>query len=378
MRKCTWCGKEYPDTAEQCAIDGQPLVGPAPQTPRQTQLDRNEPGRPLSTFQPRPEGFDADWHPALIDLDRVEGAFTFREGFSRPEWQVIGEAIERTVASDRVSEGWTEVAMQWARQVGSDLGGQYCIRWSRKFILLSALEPAAADQFLVFAEDALERIYGLLQDAAWRSGLGKHVIFLFAEEDDYYQYVSDFYRDGVHPTSGGCLIHRGYVHIAMPYLDGRNIHRALAHELMHNCLAHLRLPLWLNEGLAVVFDRTLAQGRQPILDQELRDRHLAFWNPERIQKFWAGVSFYEPGDSNELSYSLAEIFVSLLLSGSKEFGAFVKQADWPDAGQTAALNILGSDLGQTAATFLGEGKWCPNRKAMVECWEAAKNEEGKH
>jgi hypothetical protein len=27
MRTCTWCGKEYPDTAERCAIDEQPLTG---------------------------------------------------------------------------------------------------------------------------------------------------------------------------------------------------------------------------------------------------------------------------------------------------------------------------------------------------------------
>jgi hypothetical protein len=112
-----------------------------------------------------------------------------------------------------------------------------------------------------------------------------------------------------------------------------------------------------------------------MLDHELRDRHLAFWNAESIQKFWTGVSFGEAGDSNELSYSLAEIIVNLLLSQSKNFGEFVKHADWHDAGQTAALDVFGSDLGATAGTFLGEGSWCPRRKAMVECWEAAKIEE---
>jgi hypothetical protein len=34
MKKCTYCGKEYPDTATVCAVDGQPLVpvGTAPQS----------------------------------------------------------------------------------------------------------------------------------------------------------------------------------------------------------------------------------------------------------------------------------------------------------------------------------------------------------
>jgi hypothetical protein len=141
---------------------------------------------------------------------------------------------------------------------------------------------------------------------------------------------------------------------------------------MHNCVVHLQLPLWLNEGLAVIFDRTIAQGRQPFLDHELRDRHLVFWNPENIQEFWAGLSFGEPGESNQLSYSLAEILVNLLLSESKGFGEFVKHADWRDAGQTAALGILGRDLGETAGTFLGEGNWRPRRKAMVDYWEAEK------
>lgn len=310
--------------------------------------------------------------PQFIDLDRIEGAFDFEEGFSRPNWKVIGEAIRQTVSSEDRPGAWTEAALQWVNQVRSNLGAEYQVRWSREFILLSALETAAADRFLAFAEETLEHIHAALKDAAWTSGQGKHVILLFAEDDDYYQYVSYFYSDGIHSTSGGCLIPKDYVHIAMPYLDGRNIRRVLLHELVHNSVAHLPLPSWLNEGLAVVLDRSAATWRQTMLDQELRDRHLAFWNPENIQKFWSGVSFGEPGDSNELSYSLAEILVKLLLSLSKEFVAFLKEAHWEDAGQTAALAVLGTDLGQTAATFLGEGNWRPNRKAMVDCWKAVK------
>ena len=41
-----------------------------------------------------------------------------------------------------------------------------------------------------------------LQDAAWRPNGGSHVILLFTDDDDYYQYVSYFYCDGIHPTSG--------------------------------------------------------------------------------------------------------------------------------------------------------------------------------
>jgi hypothetical protein len=308
----------------------------------------------------------------LIDLRRVEDAFDFKEGFSRPNWKVVEEAIRQTVSAADFPDAWTEAARQWVEQIRFELGAEYQVRCSMRFILLSALEATAADRLLAFAEQTLDHIHSTLMDAAWKSTSGKHVILLFAEDDDYYQYVAYFSPDGVYPASGGCLIPKDYVHIAMPYLDGRNIQRVLLHELVHNSVVHLQLPLWLNEGLAVVLDRTAATGRQTTLDHELRDRHLAFWNPENIQRFWSGVSFGEPGDSNELSYSLAEILVRLLLSQSMEFVAFLKQAHWDDAGQTAALNVLGTDLGQTAATFLGEGNWRPNRKAIADCWKTAK------
>jgi len=233
------------------------------------------------------------------------------------------------------------------------------------------LDRAAANRILALAERILEHISLALKDAVWKSGYGKHVILLFTEVDDYYQYVSYFYRDGIHPTSGGCLIHKGYVHIAMPYFEGQAVRRTLTHELTHNSLVHLPLPLWLNEGVALVLDRTAADWKNPILDHDLRDNHLAFWNSENIQRFWSGVSFGEPGDSHKLSYSLAEILVTLLLGLSRDFVAFVKQAHRNDAGQTAALDVLQADLGQTVATFLGPGDWRPNRKAIVQCWEAA-------
>jgi hypothetical protein len=135
---------------------------------------------------------------------------------------------------------------------------------------------------------------------------------------------------------------------------------------------HLKLPLWLNEGLAVKFQRAIAGSHRPVLDYELKERHLAFWNPENIQEFWSGVSFQKSGDPNELSYSLAEIMLTLLLEQPGDWGAFLKQAQWGDAGQTAAIECLGTDLGAVMATFLGEGDWRPRRKAMVTLWELSK------
>jgi len=267
---------------------------------------------------------------------------------------------------------WNEAARQWIMQVQADLGGDYRIEESRRFILLTVLDCEAGGKILAFAERTLDLIRERLKDAAWETGNGKHVILLFSEEDDYYQYVSYFYREGNHPASGGCLISgEGYVHIAAPY-EPFVFRQMLAHELTHNCVVHLPLPLWLNEGLATMIERTVSTARQTVLDHELKERHLAFWEPVNIQEFWAGVSFQKPGDSNELSYSLAEIILTLLLEQKGNWSGFVKQAHWRDAGQTAAVDCLGVDLGGVMSTFLGEGDWRPRRKAMVTLWESNK------
>jgi hypothetical protein len=316
---------------------------------------------------------ESKWQPELIDLSQVEGAFSFEEGYHRPDWRVISDAIQHKVAgSPDLDAAWNEAARQWVMRLQSDLGGNYRVEESRRILLLTGLEDRKADEdILAFAERTMEQIRERLGDAAWNSSHGKHVILLFTDDDDYYQYVSYFHRDGIHPTSGGCLIHKGYVHIAAPYKPF-GLRQMLAHELTHNCLVHLPLPLWLNEGLAMTFQRAVATAHHPLLDRELKERHLAFWNLENIQEFWAGVSFHKAGDSNELSYSLAEIILNLVLEQRGDWSAFLKQANWGDAGQTAAIECLGVDLGKVMSTFLGDGEWRPRRKAMVTLWDSAK------
>src|SRR5882672_4628166 len=164
MKKCAYCGKEYADDAVRCSIDGEPLTG---------------------AVQPQPPPTDSVWRPRLISLGQIEGAFDYEEGFSRPNWRVIANVIEQTISSEDLPDAWAEAALEWAQQVQRDLGGEYHVRWSKEFILVSALEAAAADQFLAFAQATLEHINATLKDAAWRAGHGKHVILLFADEDDY-------------------------------------------------------------------------------------------------------------------------------------------------------------------------------------------------
>ena len=315
-----------------------------------------------------------DWRPTLLDLGQFEATFSFEEGFSRPNWSLIRKAIGNAATSEDLDTAWIEAVIQWVLRLQHDLGGEYRVRCFNEFILLSAQALGDASQLLRFAQETLERIHSALKEAAWNWEHGKHVILLFTEDDDYFQYVSFFYQDGIHPASGACLIHQEYVHIAAFLGDGSQIRTMLAHELAHNSVVHLGLPLWLNEGLAVLFQRTASDWQGQVLEGDLLDRHRAYWKTDTIQKFWVGVSFGEPGEPNELSYGLAEILVRLLLERQEQFRAFLQQAKWEDAGQTAALDCFGQDLGQIAGTFLGEGNWRPYRKSMVECWEAAKKQ----
>ena len=353
-------------------MDGEPLSGevlakepcsklPGDESSVRWQLPRG----PLEQNQPQKE---SQW----LDLRGIKDAFIWEEGYCRPNWNLIRETIEQKVETANRAAAWDEAVLQWADQLRGDLGGQCAVRCSRQFVLVSALEERRSIDLLRFAEGTLERIYGWLKDAAWQWQYGRHVILLFEDDEDYYQYVAYFYGEGVHPASGGCLIHKGYVHIAMPDHGGRSIHRTIAHELVHNSVVHLSLPLWLNEGLAVSFERTGAWEQNHILHDDLLERHRAFWNRETIQEFWAGVSFKEPGDSNTLSYNLAEILTHLLFSERSEMQGFLKAARREDAAQSAALDVLGADLGQIAGIFLGPGDWRPNRKAIQGCWNAAR------
>jgi hypothetical protein len=105
-------------------------------------------------------------------------------------------------------------------------------------------------------------------------------------------------------------------------------------------------------------------------DKDLVDRHARHWTHESIQTFWAGTSWYIPEESNELSYSLAEILLRLPTEEGLALVEFIKHADWRDAGQDAALNFLGKDLGDLAGQFLGPGCWRPERKAIAELLDA--------
>ena len=67
------------------------------------------------------------------------------------------------------------------------------------------------------------------------------------------------------------------------------------------------------------------------------------------------------------------MIVTLLAErGSKgALRAYLERARQDDAGQAAAFDVLGTDLGKIAESFLGNGRWSTREKEMTQHWEQA-------
>jgi hypothetical protein len=145
-------------------------------------------------------------------------------------------------------------------------------------------------------------------------------------------------------VSGGvCLNGDGYVHFVFPTIDYFSYSTTLVHELTHTCLAHRPIPAWLNEAIAMRMEETLCGSKTFVLDRELYDRHVAYWNVDTIQTFWSGESWQIPGDSFELSYKLApDPIKSKLISVLREaIMKFIATANASDSGEAACRSIFG-------------------------------------
>jgi hypothetical protein len=349
MKACSYCGRQNEPEAANCRECG--TESPA-----------------LPAAEPSPEDPRVAVEPPVAALADLDLGFEVVEGFSRPDWKAVREFVRGQVLRDELGPAWNFVAFKWLEELSADWGGGCRLRASEHFYCLSDLEPATARVLMDYAETTVAAIRAFLGNAAWSGYHGKHVLLLFSDPDDYFACISYYHAEGSHMLSAGMFIRRGYAHIALPYGDTLTAQHVLAHELAHNLLCHLPIPLWLNEGLAVVIERQMTR-RSFVMNRELAERHRKHWNEASIQSFWSGRMFDEPGEGSALSYSLGEILVTLLSEKGPAFAEFVKAADWRDAGQDASVNFLCQGLEEVLAGFLGPGDWRPQRKAIRESLE---------
>jgi hypothetical protein len=206
--------------------------------------------------------------PKLINLEALEAAFSYENGFHRADWDLVRRWINANIEPLDLEEAWNEAALLWVTKLREDLGGNYFILQSPQCVLLCDLTLETAHWLLEYTGRAATTITEYLDKTAWNGTPGKHIVLVFSDDDDYYQYLSYHSPDGEQAASGGVCIHSGYTHIALPWRDEFNTANTIVHELINDSLAHLPLPLWLNEGVAVTLQRIIAPPERAIGQSE--------------------------------------------------------------------------------------------------------------
>jgi len=78
-------------------------------------------------------------------------------------------------------------------------------------------------------------------------------------------------EEGEFDLSSGMYINEGYGHFVFPAQDINFAEPIAVHELTHVCVVHLPIPLWLNEGMAVLMEDVLADNHLFL------DKSMALW-----------------------------------------------------------------------------------------------------
>ncbi len=277
----------------------------------------------------------------------------WHQGLPIPDWPAIYAWLNASTDESTQNTAYSACQRAWLLHLAEALEPAYHLVESDRGMVLSSLEPQVARATLAFMERTLKRISWTLDGVAKIPPYGKDILIVLDEPDDYYRYVSHCYpEDGEFAFSGGMYISAGYGHFVTIKDDLSRIEPVIAHEMTHACLAHLRLPLWINEGLAVNTEHKLAgRGASLWTPQEMREKHLRFWGEAEIQEFWSGISFQRPDDGNPLSYDLARILVAQLARDWPRFRQFAVAAEQGDGGARAACEAFGVSLGQLFATL---------------------------
>ncbi|MBI5361829.1 MAG: hypothetical protein HZA53_01540 [Planctomycetes bacterium] len=295
--------------------------------------------------------------------------------FPRPRWADIDGFVSAHVAEPEWSRVYTDAAREWVVATCGALGAEYESSESEHFLFVTPFKRREFEARHAFAERSRKRILEeLLPGLARVWGFGKHVVFVFREVDTYTSYVAPFYPDsGAFAASGGVFLGahsnehpHGYGHFALYGDDHKHLDHALAHELTHQLLAPLPIPLWLNEGIATSLDAQLAFGRPLVPRREDFAEHRSTWSAGGIQEFWSGKAWHRPDERNRLAYDLAQMAVRALAKDYPTFREFASRASAEDAGERAARDVYGRGIGELVEQLLGPGEWSPDPSAWSD------------
>jgi hypothetical protein len=252
----------------------------------------------------------------------------------------------------------------WLQHLAQALGPQMGLRETADALVLSSLNPREEGQMADYVRTARHRVAKLLGDLADFPAGEPTIVLVLDDEATYYRYVSIYFPDGEFAASGGMFIDAGCPHFVVVRGHLGDVEPVIAHELTHAALAHLRLPRWLDEGIAVNSERRVAGVRPQLYTPlELHAMHRAHWTADKVQALWSGEGFLRADDSL-LSYDLARILVEQLAGTWDAFAGFLRAAAGAqDGGAEAARAALGLDLGACAAALVeapDDAGWSPD------------------
>jgi hypothetical protein len=318
---------------------------------------------------------EIDHPPEEIHIDGASpfpfaARLKLHHGLPIADWEAVQLWLEESVPAERRAEAWMAAERAWMQHVRAALGAGYRLDEGASAIVLSSLDPNVARVTATYMEKSLRRILAALDGIAQVPDLGKDLLLVFDTQERYYEYVSYYYpEEGEYAFSGGMHINWGCGHYATVKDDLRAIEPTIVHEMTHGCLAHLPIPAWLNEGIAVNTERRFA-AVQPWLytPEQMHAKHQAFWGDAEIQEFWTGKSFLGPDEGNMLSYDLARVLVDYFARDWEQFKAFTLAAERSDGGSKAAQRHLPLGLGAAVCAVL-QRPAAPGWEPAPERWE---------
>jgi tetratricopeptide (TPR) repeat protein len=299
-----------------------------------------------------------------VQLSEIPGAYHL----PRPNWEVIRTWVEAHVSEGERKLAWSEIVHQWLQAVKEALGAGYQLHEAGDLLLLAPGAFEAPDSLVRLAASTLTSVREVLGDVAGGGWRGPLPVLVFADVDTYYHYITPFFPEGEYGSSAGVCLPHEHTHVALYGTRLERVEGTLVHELVHACLVHLKLPLWLEEGVTQFAEERLHSGRPFTLDDDQAQELKAYWRRTGLGGFWWGTSFGLPDEGQHHSYLLARILFQLLVTDyRRDFLLFFREAREQDAGEGAARQHLGHGLVELAARFLGPGDWAP-RPPDVAAW----------
>ena len=249
-----------------------------------TRTDEAADVRPAAPVEPPPSEIVVDGLPPFP----LQAHLRDDGGFPALDWQAVYAWASTGVDDAVANRGWTACGRAWLQHLGGE--ARQLLPGRRSLHRPHALVAAAAEArtVLEFMERTPSRIVRILDGVAAIAPWGKDALVVFDDADAYYRYVARHYpEDGEFGFSGGMhLSEDGASYFVTMKAELAAIEPVIAHEMTHACLAHLPIPAWLNEGLAVNTERRLTpQPRPTITPQQVHRMHIRFWNPDTIQEF---------------------------------------------------------------------------------------------